>query len=458
MYARGDEVANELYTLIGGQTTDSPEQLRKTYFKTLRQHPPETDPERHQEIRHAWSILGDPEERRRYDALQQEGGTEAAQWLARGTAALGSKDWPEAIRSFKTALALSPEHLPSRGLLARALLLSGDFAAAMPHYDTLCQTEPQNMGYQMERGFAILHHLIRHTENQPKRMNGPQKALIPICEQSFMAVVTSYPQDPTGYMGMARLTFFLEDWPTAQHWAHQVIALVPDSGFEAKDALFLLIEIHIASRQPTEQLLPHVEALLQRIPPHPELQNHIAQQLGRLASVVMRARGWAATQILAREALKLVKEDKTLSALLATSTKLTHMEQELEQVSTDPMLIEPVRALGAWAFLAYTEGLDEKQGKELFIKATHGLQATQRPIIALKALEHLKSQYPLIWSSQQSILEDIRVQIAAQREVPPPSPPKPLASAKNNQNFGTYMMIIFSIASLIRLISYFFSN
>lgn len=448
-------MANELYALIGGQTTDSPEQLRKTYFKTLRQHPPETDPERHQEIRHAWSILGDPEERRRYDALQQEGGTEAAQWIERGNIALTAKDWPEAIRGFKTALALSPEHLPSRGLLARALLLSGDFAAAMPHYDTLCQTEPQNRGYQMERGFAILHHLIRHTENQPKRLNSPQKALIPTCEQSFMEVITRYPHDQSGYMGMARLKFFLEDWPAAQNWAQQVIALVPERGFEAKDALFLRIEIHIASHQPNEQLQPLVEALLQRIPPHPELQQHIAQQLSRLATVVIRARGWTAAHILTREALKLAKEDKTLNTLLATSAKLMQMEQELERISTDPMLIEPVRALGAWAFLVYTESIDTKQGKELFIKAAQGLQITPRPIIALRALEHLKSQYPLIWTSQQTILEDIRNQIAARRETPPTQIPE---TQKNKRNIWIKWIIFAVSIALVRLIVYFFSN
>ena len=68
-------MGHKFYELLGVSQGCSPEELKKAYRKLAVQHHPDKggDPEKFKEISHAYQILSDEEQRRRYDQLGDEG-------------------------------------------------------------------------------------------------------------------------------------------------------------------------------------------------------------------------------------------------------------------------------------------------------------------------------------------------------------------------------------------------
>ena len=63
----------EKYKTLGVEPTAAPEEIKRAYYRLVRQHPPEKDPETFKTIRAAYDTLSDPKARQAYDALETHG-------------------------------------------------------------------------------------------------------------------------------------------------------------------------------------------------------------------------------------------------------------------------------------------------------------------------------------------------------------------------------------------------
>jgi curved DNA-binding protein CbpA len=61
------------YSVLGVSSDASEEDIRKAYFRKIREHPPETDAEGFQLVRKAYETLRDPRARADHDSLAQHG-------------------------------------------------------------------------------------------------------------------------------------------------------------------------------------------------------------------------------------------------------------------------------------------------------------------------------------------------------------------------------------------------
>lgn len=420
-------MANELYSLLEVSPEATADTLRRAYFKALRKHPPDTSPEQHQQIRDAWNLLSDPEARREYDALQKDAG-ELSRFMEKGAAAMESRDWQEAVRTYKAALALDTGYRAARWQLARALCGAGDAPAALPHYDRLCRDDPANLRLHAERGFSLLNYLIRETQNEPARLTPRHLPFLDRIVESFERCRSIDPRDCTGAMGLGRLAYFREDWEKARYWGRQAAAAQGESGFEAFEPLFMLVELSVLARDYGG--IPELAQRIEKItPPQPELRTYVGWQFGRIGMMVLRAKDFGLAQQLLEIGQRFAPEDEALQKMANANRNLAATQRELEQFSKDSRVIEPVRALAVWAFLSFTESFPSEQASKDAAARALTLVDEAVPLEVLRSLEHLREQYPRVYTCQDAIFDELRKRLARERRAPATSPQTPLQSA-----------------------------
>ncbi len=91
------------YALLGISTIASEAEIKQAYFKQVRQHPPEKDPQMFKQIRAAYEKLKDPQKRLEADLLRVEIWPEPVLEVKRKTKAgipLQTEDVRQAARAF----------------------------------------------------------------------------------------------------------------------------------------------------------------------------------------------------------------------------------------------------------------------------------------------------------------------------------------------------------------------
>lgn len=111
-----------LYKVLGVRSNATPESIKKSYIRMVKEHPPEQDPEQFQIIRSAYDTLRDPAKRKAYDFQRKYGGSiehllqEAFEWM-------NKENWDKAEKLYREAIRLAPEAVGAYlGLLQIALV------------------------------------------------------------------------------------------------------------------------------------------------------------------------------------------------------------------------------------------------------------------------------------------------------------------------------------------------
>ena len=66
-------MAYELYQTLDISPQALAEEIKRAYYRLVRKHSPEKDPERFKQIREAYETLSDPKAKQNYDSLQEYG-------------------------------------------------------------------------------------------------------------------------------------------------------------------------------------------------------------------------------------------------------------------------------------------------------------------------------------------------------------------------------------------------
>lgn len=121
--------------------------IKAAYFRLMRLHPPEKDPEAFQRIRAAYDLLSDPERRAAYDAERQrveEHGEEAQAVLRASRECLSEGEPAKARDMLERLLAQNPDIQEARELLGFALLRLDQTERALEEFQRLAQAEPES--------------------------------------------------------------------------------------------------------------------------------------------------------------------------------------------------------------------------------------------------------------------------------------------------------------------------
>jgi tetratricopeptide (TPR) repeat protein len=135
------------YQVLGVADGVSPADLKKAYYRKIREHPPETDPDGFQRVQRAYQTATDPEY-----PIRRQHGKEIDTLMAEADQLMEKKEFSAAIRPLKRVLVLNPNSDQARELLGVCQTLTAQWDDAKRTYARLVGQKPESVQYRV--GYA----------------------------------------------------------------------------------------------------------------------------------------------------------------------------------------------------------------------------------------------------------------------------------------------------------------
>jgi len=148
-------MAWEYYTFLGIRQDAGLDEIKLAAARKRRELEIARDTAGKAYLNEVTQVLRDPQARAEYDALQQ-GGAQLQQFLTQATEAENLGNWPEAVRLYRQALILVPDHPLVLNRLAFAQAESGNFREAEKEYASLVKRFPESPVYWASYGAVCL--------------------------------------------------------------------------------------------------------------------------------------------------------------------------------------------------------------------------------------------------------------------------------------------------------------
>jgi len=130
------------YDILGLTEATDAEEIKRAYYRLVREFRPQDHPEEFQRFNDAMSILADPRRRGAYDQSRRNG--PRIQILVDQAATAQDTDPQKAITLLKNAIAIAPDVPRPRVLLATVLMRINEYAAAEKQYRWLVADNPND--------------------------------------------------------------------------------------------------------------------------------------------------------------------------------------------------------------------------------------------------------------------------------------------------------------------------
>lgn len=122
----------------------SEKEIKKAYFKGVREHPPDKEPESFKEIRAAYETLCDSEKRAKAEKLAQLP-PEVGKLVEAAESAMKRDDTNEALACLDAVLRIVPDSIAAIELIGNIHSANGKFGLAVKHYENYSARLPENV-------------------------------------------------------------------------------------------------------------------------------------------------------------------------------------------------------------------------------------------------------------------------------------------------------------------------
>lgn len=244
--------AGNYYEILGAAPQASADELKRAYYRAVRNHPPERDPEGFQRLREAWETLCDERARRQYDAMQRHGG-EIQRLFDQAEAQVEAEDFAGAEATLKRLLVLSPEADGARAQLGFCLLRQRRFAEAAKQFDRLCREPSATYLY-----WAAQSRCAWAFQDEARAAALQAEAV-----RLFTQAIGLDPVNAEPYLGLARLHHHRGEDSQALECIEKAIAADGRVDFQDFEALYLACVIHMrgGDARAVERTLSRIDAL-----------------------------------------------------------------------------------------------------------------------------------------------------------------------------------------------------
>jgi tetratricopeptide (TPR) repeat protein len=376
----------------------SPQEIRRAYFKLIRKHPPEKEPEAYKTIRRAYETLSDPRKRQSYDAVLKHG-PEILGLLEEAGKAMAREEWSEAKRALKRALVLDPGNDGALILLARCYLRSGDCNLA-------ARTCERFLEFHGETAPILLLHGAAHVKQAGKTNTSREKRaeLRAQAAQHFLRASELEPHNPEPYFRMAMLKIDEADFDGALEFARK--AEQADGTCDIQDLEFILLQCLLYVRNDEIAEAERViERLEKNLPSDPNAPRFIAAHFVEYAIGLLRAFSPLAAERFLRFALRFDPDNERITSFTQLVSHIPGAIDSLDEIRDDDRIIEPIRQAALYQLfdLLGEEVPDAKEFNAHFRRALASCT-----IVSVKAsLSRLKEKYPDFYALSPEVYDSI---------------------------------------------------
>jgi tetratricopeptide (TPR) repeat protein len=260
----------DLYAVLGVDRSADEREIKKAYFRLVRQYNPESHPEEFRRLREAYEVLSSPTARKEYDEYHQYG-EEIGQHLRSGMEAMERGDLRFAQAEFKFVLMLQPELHVARDMLGMAYLNNGQGREALAQFDAIVSTGGAGAAHYLHKGYAH-YALDQHAE-------------------AIAAHRQAQALDPAD----TRILVALSDCYTAMDRFEEALgeldqALEKNKGEGGlQDFVFRMRKVQIQLlRDRVDLAEQEIEQIQKVLPDDPEVRRYVSQKLSSLAAQLFR--------------------------------------------------------------------------------------------------------------------------------------------------------------------------
>lgn len=389
-------MANELYDLLEVPPTSTADEIKRGYFKQVRQHPPEKEPEKFKLIRSAYETLTNTTTRSNYDALQKFGG-ELHKLTEEAESFMEDDNWTEATKCWKRILVLAPDSDGARSSLAMCYLLLKDTANSIKIYRQLIDKDPKVPTFWMGLGWA--YSAQANDTSRSEEAEFYEKA-----EHAFKQVVELEPFNSAAHQAIAATKKNRGDWQGAANCYESAVGADGKLDTADFDPLYELCFAYVLLDN-EGKLKNTLDRIATIVPDEQDAKEFVAGKLCCLAAAIAeKGNRFKEAAILFKQAQNLWPDNSEIKKAQKQSQTVWKAKEEHSRINSDAYVIPPLKVLVAIPLAhAHGEEVDENMfGKIMEALGSYTIQDVR------DTLARLRSSYPALFKMSKDVL--IRIQ------------------------------------------------
>jgi curved DNA-binding protein CbpA/ssDNA-binding Zn-finger/Zn-ribbon topoisomerase 1 len=380
------------YNTLGVAEDASQDEIKDAFFKLVREHPPEQDPDAYQRLREAYDVLSDPVSRREYDTMARHG--DEIESLREEAETLLNQEQPDtqtAIKKLKRATVLGPDISLLRNMLGEAYLIGEQPEKALKQFDEAVNLNPDNEAHHLNRGYAL------------RELGRPRES-----EKAFRTV---WEEEKGNYAAARGVAGALADRERFRE-AHEVLdeAIWADDTLNFEDFFCFYDKLHLYVAQDETDALERALDTVTDMAETPEDRQYAAFMLVQAADELQAAGAFGLAHRFG-EAAKELDERSVDPDVVEQVGELRDLEEAVEAIVDSDRYHEAVKQMVAIYYDQFTGAMSERQAEEATDNLLQGLdnlmQADPDHTEIKKSLRRIRSRHPKAFDLNPEFFESI---------------------------------------------------
>lgn len=348
-----------LYQTLGITKNALPQEIKLAYYRSVRMHPPEKDPDGFQRVRHAYEILSNPTARSNYDAMDRFGEKINASY-EKGVTLCNNGDYQAASSKFKFVLLLAPNLDIARDMLAFCHFRLKEYEKSLEQISFLIDRD-EPLPFYLHNAARVRHQwaqdLINAREN-PEEAN----RLLDEALSLYTRAAKAEPINSEHHIGIAEVLLTRKQYDEALANVERAIEADGKFDFQDFDALFFACIIQI-SKDDLEGVNRTVQRILSVVGEEGEHRAYVAWRFGNLALDLAEAYGFNAALEVARAAQCFDPGEENYRVMVGHFQDIVSIESEYSHLQDDDEFLRYLFALELQLSTAPPDRLKELEGR-----------------------------------------------------------------------------------------------
>jgi tetratricopeptide (TPR) repeat protein len=388
----GSSQGDDFYNILGVAENATADEIKRAYYRLVRQVHPEKDPETYHRFQKAGSVLADPRKRREYDQLRDAG--RRVEVLSDQAAAAAERDPQKAFSLLKAAVALAPDAPRPRILLAHVLTRLNDYAGAERQYRRLLEERPND---------EVLHYRFARCLFVQERFED--------AEHVISAAIRLNPSYHDAHMLLARLYEKSGQFAAAIFSLEKAVANDDVEDYADFDALLRLLALHLRmdNGEEAERTARRMMAVL----PAQGAEDPTNQCERAARRMLLRAKDLAgeeqikAVRAIAALGSRLPNITPEVVAAFTQVSREARLFMEAKHAQEDDLVPDELKKMAESFYLNRSVSAAERQAsRQTVITSLHAAILGDAAKIQ-SLLEYLRREYPVFCAEQESLMAEI---------------------------------------------------
>ncbi len=406
------------YETLGVSEEASQEEIKRAYYRLVRQYPPEKEPEKFKVIREAYETLSDPKARDNYNAMQRHG-EEVRRLFGEAETLMSEDRWEEAQRPLKRILLVMPTADAALNSLGICYLNLADWDNSIKVYDKLTTRSPDVPVYWSNYGMAY----YEQTGDMSDQDNRKSQ-LLNNARAKFIRARDLEPYNVQHYISLSRAYVREKDYSQAEYWLEQGIGADGKTDTSDFEILFELCIVYLYAGK-----LNHIAQTASRIialvsPGDDEFRKYASARFGVLGHELFQLRAFREALTFLNASERFDPGNTDLREFAQSVRAIMDARDQFDRLKNDPQICGPVKAFCAY-YVAGNSGEFEDETQEetdrIFGDVVRGLDSVH-PTQVLSSVVRVRTYYPAIYSINANAfgeVERVAVESSARSGVSP---------------------------------------